>query len=224
MAVKSKRIGAPSGPRAANIAETRERILRAAIDQFAQNGFSGARIELICKNADVNPRMIYHYFNDKAGLYVAVLEHVLGQLRAEELKLDVSHSEPFDGLMKMFDFIFEHFAGHPELIRLLSAENLLEGAFLKSSVATPSVASPVVQHIETLLKRGEKSGVVRPGLDPLHLYVVMVGLSYFHKSNAHTLSIIWDTPLMAQKWQQEHKDFARAMLSTFLRPSPIKQA
>ena len=219
MAPKTKRIGAPFGPRAVNIAETRERILKAAIEQFAQGGFSGARIELICKHADVNPRMIYHYFGDKAGLYVAVLEHVLGQLRSEELKLDVSQSEPLEGLLTMFDFIHGHFASHPELIRLLSSENLLEGAFLKNSDATPSVASPVVEHIDTLLKRGEADGVIRTGLDPLHLYVVMVGLSYFHKSNAHTLSIIWGSSMTSAAWQTEHKRIARDMLKTFLRPS-----
>ncbi|MEH6727827.1 MAG: TetR/AcrR family transcriptional regulator [Hyphomicrobiales bacterium] len=218
MAPKTKRIGAPFGPRAVNIAETRERILKAAIEQFAQGGFSGARIELICKHADVNPRMIYHYFGDKAGLYVAVLEHVLGQLRTEELKLDVSQSEPLDGLLTMFDFIHGHFASHPELIRLLSSENLLEGAFLKNSDATPSVASPVVEHIDTLLKRGEADGAIRTGLDPLHLYVVMVGLSYFHKSNAHTLSIIWGSSMTSEAWQNEHKRIAREMLKTFLRP------
>lgn len=224
MAPKTKRIGAPSGPRAVNIAETRERILKAAIEQFSQGGFSGARIELICKHADVNPRMIYHYFGDKAGLYVAVLEHVLGQLRTEELKLDVSQSAPFDGLLTMFDFIYEHFAQHPELIRLLSSENLMEGAFLKNSVATPSIASPVVQHVDTLLRRGEADGSVRAGLDPLHLYVVMVGLSYFHKSNAYTLSIIWDTPLASDAWQREHKLFARKMLETFLKSMPENAA
>ncbi len=218
MAPKTKRIGAPFGPRAVNIAETRERILKAAIEQFAQGGFSGARIEVICKHADVNPRMIYHYFGDKAGLYVAVLEHVLGQLRTEELKLDVSQSEPLEGLLTMFDFIHGHFASHPELIRLLSSENLLEGAFLKNSDATPSVASPVVEHIDTLLKRGEADGVIRTGLDPLHLYVVMVGLSYFHKSNAHTLSIIWGSLMTSEAWQNEHKRIARDMLKTFLRP------
>lgn len=220
MAPKTKRIGAPSGPRAINIAETRERILKAAIVQFSQGGFSGARIELICKHADVNPRMIYHYFGDKAGLYVAVLEHVLGQLRTEELKLDVSQSTPFDGLLTMFDFIHEHFARHPELIRLLSAENLREGAFLKDSVATPLVASPVVKHIETLLQRGEADGSIRAGLNPLHLYVVMVGLSYFHKSNAYTLSIIWDTPMTSDGWQREHKRFGRDMLATYLKSPP----
>lgn len=219
---KTKRIGAPSGPRAANVAETRVRILKAAVEQFAQNGFAGARIDAICAAANVNARMVYHYYTDKAGLYVAVLEHVLGELRAEELKLDVSTSEPLAGLMAMFDFTFGHFANHPELIRLLSAENLMEGSFLKSSGATPLVASPVLKQIATLLTRGEASRVVRPGIDPLHLYVLMVGMSYFHKSNAPTLSIIWDEPLQSKAWQNQHYALARTVLMTFLQP-PAKR-
>ncbi len=52
---------------------TRARILSAATDEFAANGYSGARIEAISRAAGANPRMIYHYFGDKDGLYVAVL-------------------------------------------------------------------------------------------------------------------------------------------------------
>ncbi|MCP8882148.1 TetR family transcriptional regulator [Devosia sp. XJ19-1] len=223
MRAAKKRIGPPSGPRQLNIAETRDKILRAAIVQFAKNGFSGARIESICKDADVNARMVYHYYVDKAGLYVAVLEHVLGELRTEELKLDVSAAEPIDGLLTMFDFIFGHFAKHPELIRLLSAENLLEGSYLKTSMATPAVASPVVEHIDTLLRRGEEQGAVRVGIDALHLYVVMVALSYFHKSNAYTLATIWNDALLTRDWQNDHRAFARSMLATFLAPVPASQ-
>ncbi|MVS98963.1 TetR family transcriptional regulator [Devosia marina] len=222
MRAAKKRIGPPPGPRQANIAETRDRILKAAIAQFARNGFSGARIESICKDADVNARMVYHYYVDKAGLYVAVLEHVLGELRTEELKLDVSAAEPMDGLLTMFDFIFGHFAKHPELIRLLSAENLLEGSYLRTSVATPTVASPVVEHIDTLLRRGEAKGVVRAGIDALHLYVMMVALSYFHKSNAYTLSAIWNDALLTPVWHEEHSVLARTMLAAFLAPPPSR--
>jgi AcrR family transcriptional regulator len=215
---RKKKIGAPAGPRAVNSAETRERILKAAIGQFAQNGFSGARVDSICADADVSQRMVYHYFTDKAGLYVAVLEHVLSELRAEELKLDMSASQPLEGLLTMFDFIFNHFARHPELIRLLSAENLMEGDFLRTSAATPRVASPVVEHIDDLLRRGETEGSVRPGVDSLHLYLVMVALSYFHKSNAHTLSIIWGPKLFSTRWLRDHKRFARDLLRNFLAP------
>src|SRR5882757_7799257 len=78
-------------------APTRDRILQAAIDEFADKGFAGGRLETICTVARANIRMVYHYFQDKAGLYVAVLEHVLGELREEELKLDVDHVAPMDG-------------------------------------------------------------------------------------------------------------------------------
>ena len=76
---------------------TRERILRTAIAEFSEKGYSGARVLTICRKSRVNPRMIYHYFGGKDGLYVAVLEHVLGELRREELKLDVERHVPIHG-------------------------------------------------------------------------------------------------------------------------------
>jgi AcrR family transcriptional regulator len=219
MATVEKRMGAPSGPRAANVAETRERILKAAITQFAQHGFAGARIEAICAEADVNGRMVYHYYVDKAGLYLAVLEHVLGELRVEELKLDVSSLEPLTGLLTMFDFTFGHFSRHPELIRLLSAENLMEAKFLSASQRTPVVASPVIAHIRTLLERGEADGSIRRGIDAVHLYVVMVALSYFHKSNVYTLAIIFGPHLLTDAWQADHGVVARQALRSYLLPT-----
>jgi AcrR family transcriptional regulator len=74
----------------ATIENTRERILRVAIAEFSEKGYSGARVDVICKLSRANPRMIYHYFGGKDHLYIAVLEQVLGELRTEELKLDLS--------------------------------------------------------------------------------------------------------------------------------------
>jgi AcrR family transcriptional regulator len=204
--------------RATSSAEgTRERILRVAIAEFSEKGFSGARIEEICKQARANPRMIYHYFGGKDRLYVAVLEHVLGELRTNELKLDVAHVSPIDGMMQLFDFTYEHFGNHPELIHLLSGENLLKGRFLRRSVKTPIVASPLIKLIDELLRRGEKRGDFRRGIDPLQLYVTIVGFSYFHRSNAHTLSIIFQSDLLAPSWQSAHKRYSKEMVLRFLR-------
>ena len=215
---RKKRLGPPLGPRAENAAETKARILAVAVDHFSRLGFSGARTEAISKDADIGNRMIYHYFGGKEGLYVAALDHVLSELRSEELKLDLSGHPPLDGLLQMFDFTYGHFAGHPELIRMLSAENLMDAKFLRTSAQTPSTASPVIQQIHALIERGEAEGVIRAGIDPLHLYVVMVGLSYFHVSNAPTLGVIWQTDLSDQVWQDAHYRMARDMLSTFLQP------
>jgi AcrR family transcriptional regulator len=198
---------------------TRENILEAAIGEFSSKGYSGARVEAICRAARANPRMLYHHFGDKERLYVAVLEKVLGELRREELKLVVDHVDPIAGVMHLFDFMHEHFGRHPELIHLLSGENLLRGRFLRRSANTPTVASPVIELLDRLIRRGERQGVIRRGIDPLHLYVMMVALCYFHRSNAYTLSSIFQTDLLRRSWQAEHKRSATDMLSHYLRAS-----
>ena len=203
---------------------TRQRILSAAIREFAAEGYSGARVESICKRARANPRMIYHYFGDKDGLYVAVLEHVLGQLRREELKLEVDHVAPLTGMLQLFNFVHTHFGEHPELIPLLSGENLLRARFLRRSAKAPIVASPLIELIGRLLERGVKEGVFRSGIDPLQLYVMMVALSYFHRSNAHTLSVLFRTDLLEPAWQTEQKRNAEQMLTRFLERSAARGA
>jgi AcrR family transcriptional regulator len=197
---------------------TRERILQAAIAAFAEHGYAGARIDAICRRARANPRMLYAYFGDKQKLYVFVLEHVIGELRHEELQLEVDHIDPFEGLMQLFDFIDNHFSTHPELMHLLSGENLLRGRFLRGSSKAPLITSPLMPLIDRLLRRGERQGLLRSGLDPLHLYVVMVALCYFHRSNAHTLSTIFQTDLLAPSWQAQHKKTAGDLLAAYLRP------
>ena len=188
---------------------TRERILRAATDEFADKGLAGGRLDAICAIAQANIRMIYHYFGDKAGLYVAVLEQALSGLRREELKLRIDHPVPLEALMQLFDFIYDHFGTHPQLISLLSGENLLKAEFLKKSSRTPVISSPVLSVVRRLLARGEADGSVRPGLDPLQLYVLMVSLSYFHLSNGHTLSVIFEVDVYRLDWLADHKQMAR---------------
>ncbi len=199
---------------------TRENILRAAIDEFATHGYSGARVERIRRRARANTRMIYHYFGDKSRLYVAVLEHVIGDLRQEELRLEVDQVDPLEGLLELFEFVDRHFAAHPELITLLSGENLLRGRFMRSTAKPPIISSPLMPLIEELLRRGQREGLIRTGVDPLHLYIAMVALCYFHRSNAHTLSFLFRTDLLAPTWQSRHKKVALELLTSYLRAAP----
>jgi TetR/AcrR family transcriptional regulator len=195
---------------------TRARLLVAATAEFSANGYSGARIDAICRAAHANPRMIYHYFGDKDGLYVAVLGQVLTELRSEELKLAVDHTPPMQGMVELFDFIHDHFGRRPELINLLNGENILRARFLKRSISTPIVASPLIALIAQLLERGSRQGTFRKGIDPLRLYVMMVALSYFHRSNASTLSVIFRTNVSAPDWQHRYRRDAEVMLRSFL--------
>ncbi len=224
MATTRKKTSKAREPVARQADVTRQRILQAAIKEFAAEGYSGARVDAICKRARSNPRMIYHYFGDKDGLYGTVLEHVLGELRREELKLEVDHVEPLAGMLALFSFVHTHFGAHPELISLLSGENLLRARFLKRSIKTPIVASPLIALVASLLDRGTREGVFRANIEPLQLYVMMVALSYFHRSNAHTLSAIFRTDLLDPHWQEAQFGYARDMLTRFLVVHPSARA
>ena len=51
---------------------TRERILDAAVVEFGEHGFAGARISAIARRAGVNEQLISYYFDSKEGLYGAL--------------------------------------------------------------------------------------------------------------------------------------------------------
>ena len=66
-----------------NPQQTRQRILQAAQQEFAEHGPAGARVDQVARRAGVNKRMIYHYFDSKDGLFRAVLSSVLADAMAE---------------------------------------------------------------------------------------------------------------------------------------------
>jgi TetR/AcrR family transcriptional regulator, regulator of cefoperazone and chloramphenicol sensitivity len=59
----------------ARSAQTRERLLEAAADVFAADGFRNARIQAICRRAGANIAAAHYHFGDKEGLYAAVFDY-----------------------------------------------------------------------------------------------------------------------------------------------------
>jgi AcrR family transcriptional regulator len=217
--VDVKPAGLPARRPRRNEAQAREKIIRSATAEFARHGFAGARIARIVKNAGSNPRMLYHYFGSKSALYIAVLEHALGGLRSKELRLDVEHLDPLEGVLQLFEFMNGHFEQNRELVTLLTAENMLKARYMRKSARIRDMSSPVLDMIAKLLKRGAAGGHFAADLDPLRLYVLMVALSQFHLSNVYTLSIIFATDLSSQTWRAARKADARRMLAAFLQTS-----
>jgi TetR/AcrR family transcriptional regulator len=195
---------------------TAERILKSAIAEFAENGYAGARIDAIARGAQANMRMLYHYFGSKDALYCRVLETVFDDIRLQEQRLKLSDRPPLEAVTKLFEFTYNHFAANPLFIRILAHENLLEAKYLTRSRHVSTLSSPLLVAIREALLRGEADGVFRRGIDPLQLYVSMVALSYFHISNAPTLSHLFGTRLTAAPWKAQRRKHATEMMIAFL--------
>ena len=68
-------------------AETREAILAAAEDEFAEKGFELASAREICRSAGVNSALLSRYFGSKEALYRIVAKRLFGDLGAPLAKL-----------------------------------------------------------------------------------------------------------------------------------------
>jgi AcrR family transcriptional regulator len=67
----SKRVPRGRGQRPGT--DTKTVILEAALDQFASIGYDRTTVRAIAKQADVDPALIYHYFDTKHGLLEACI-------------------------------------------------------------------------------------------------------------------------------------------------------
>ncbi|MGH8766086.1 MAG: TetR/AcrR family transcriptional regulator, partial [Burkholderiales bacterium] len=161
-------------------------------------GLGGARVDRIAARAGANKRMLYYYFGNKEDLFLAVLEASYAQIRSAEQTLELDHLEPRAALERLVGFTWEYFLAHPEFLTLLNSENLHKGRHVARSRRVREMHSPLVAMLARILKRGEKAGVFRRGVDPVQLYISIASEGYFYLSNRYTLSSIFGRDLMTK--------------------------
>ena len=123
-------------------------------------------------------------------------------------------------MRRLIDFTFDFFGSHEHYIALLNSENMLQGRYVKQSPLIRELTVPLVDAIGDLLRRGRRAGVFRAGIDPVQLYVTIVAESYFHVSNRHTLSVMFDTDIGAPEWLEVRRAHVCELVMSTLRPRP----
>lgn len=205
---------------AAAVAEEppRARILAAALAEFAEQGFAGARVDAIAERAGINKRMLYVYVGNKEALWLATLEGAYAAMREEERRLDTCHLPPREGLEALVRFNFRYHVEHPEFVTLVNDENLQNGRNLARSHAVRDMYSPLLALIDDLLTRGRASGEFRTDVDATQLYISIAGMGYFYWSNRHTLSAIFGRALDTAEALRAREDHLVAVVLGYLRP------
>ncbi|MFD2265108.1 TetR/AcrR family transcriptional regulator [Lacibacterium aquatile] len=193
-------------------------ILAAAVQEFTEHGYGGARINEIAARADVNKRMLYHYYGGKEALYLAVLEGAYVAIRSAETRLHLADRDPVDGMRELALFTWHYFIEHPEFLSLLNTENLLKAKHLKRSARIFDLHSPLVSVIRDLLKRGADAGQFRPDADPVQVYISIAALGFFYLSNRYTLSTIFRRDLTEDKALTDWGDHIVNTVLSYLRP------
>jgi AcrR family transcriptional regulator len=205
-----------AGPR--DPERTSASILSAAVTEFTEKGYAGARIDSIAEKSGANKRMIYHYFGGKDGLYLAVLESAYVDIRTSEAELKLTDLEPVAAIERLVAFTWDYFIAHPEFLSLLATENLHKARFLKTSKRVLKLHSPLVSMISDVLKRGAERGAFRRDADPVYVYISIASLGIFYLSNRWTLSTIFARDLTDRAELRAWGAHIAAVILGYLRP------
>ena len=191
-------------------------ILDAALVEFSEKGFSGARIDTIAAAAGVSKPMIYSYYGDKDDLYAAALREAYIQIRAGEQELDLEHKTPEEAIRALVSFTLNHFRSKPWFISMLNTENLLGGDAIRRIHDVGDIQSPLIDGLRDLLDRGAADGTFRADIDPIEVYITIASLCYFPVSNRHTLRTVFKVPIDAG-WLDQRAEMIADMVLLYLK-------
>ncbi len=181
---------------------TRGRIVEAAVREFAEKGFAGARVESIGRRAGVNKQLLYHYFGGKEELFREVVERKieerLGRLEGSPGKLEELLEYHFEALYEDLDWI-----------RFLTweAADRRDDAHMEEERR-----ESVAQQIEDLREKGVR-GDLPPDLDPRYLQLAIYALTSYPVAFAQVTRMVTDqdpeSPEFREAWRGFLRRFAR---------------
>ncbi len=140
--------------------EIRERLIEAAREAFAQDGFDAASVRDITARAHANLGAITYHFGSKEALYHAVIERFATPLANRIAEISAEAGPPLERLATAMWTFMDHIWKHPEMPRLILRE-------LASDRPLPApVAGVIRRNMESFSRmviEGQADGTIRPG-------------------------------------------------------------
>ncbi len=196
-----------------NPERTKERILAAALREFAAKGFAGGRVDVIARRAAINKRMLYHYFGDKEGLFREVLRRKITERQA---LAGAAPDDPVENLPFWFDLACKD----ADWIRLLEWEGLQSGD--KRLIDEEERREAVARSLGRVRRR-QALGYVTGEFDPRHILLAVQSLTMYPLAFPQLTRLIMGRSVFDPKFRKERAEFLRQFAMAF-RPAKRRRA
>jgi AcrR family transcriptional regulator len=173
------------------VATPKERVLAAALDEFARHGVAGARVDRIARAAKTSKERVYAYFRSKEELYAAVAADQLRQV------MDSAPLDPAD-LPSYVGELFDFYAEHPDMLRLVGWSRLEPNENL-AGLGEPGAAS--LRAKLAAIEQGQRDGLLDDAFAPIDVLLLIVHLSmgWWSAVEFHTLEDPTDPDVLAHR-------------------------
>jgi TetR/AcrR family transcriptional regulator len=171
-----------SGVSAASKGE--QAILDAAVRLFSEHGFDGVSMRTVAREAGVSKSNIYHHFRSKEALYLAIMQSSAQSL-SEMIESLAEGKGAIEGRLREFARAhLTHLFNNAMTVRLMIRE-LFSGTAEMQRVMVEQVVGGIFERLITIFDKGQKAGLLRPGVDPGLCAFLILGsdLFYFQTNN-----------------------------------------
>lgn len=197
--------------------QTRDKIIQAAIAEFASKGLDGARVDEVAARSGVNKTLLYQYVGNKDDLFTAALEAAYLSIRERQKEFLAERMEPEAGVRKLVHLLLSIWVEHQEYGKLLASENFHGGKHVRRSKLIGEMYGQIVATLTDLLERGAAQGVFRKGIDPVDLYISISSLSAYYVAHQHTLNAIFHIDVLGPKRLRQREEHIVEMVLRFVR-------
>ena len=149
---------------------TRDRILAAAIEEFAARGFDGAKVDRIAHHAKVNKAMLYYHFRSKAGLFLEILRAQFGAVADAVEAVRQQGGSPEAQMRRFADTVAHQALTRPHFPHMWLREVADGGRHIDASVIREF--RRVLGTLASILAEGQKAGVFAA----VHPFTVQIGI------------------------------------------------
>lgn len=132
--------------------EKRERIINAALKEFARNGYDKASTNEIIKEADISKGSLFNYFNNKKELFMFLLDYVVEVVDKIYPEVDWNEGDLFKRMRDIGFIKLKIMKKYPQAFDFLKTVSYENSAEMKSEI------DKIGKHlIQTGLERGYKN-------------------------------------------------------------------
>jgi AcrR family transcriptional regulator len=140
----ARKPGRRPGPNA-----TRETILAAARELFAEKGYDGASLRGIARRAEVDPALVHHYFGNKEGVFIAAMRFPLDPEAVFERIADTPRERVGPVLVRTFLAVWgDPVRRDPMLAMLRSAMTNEQVATVLREFVTSTLLARAAEHFD----------------------------------------------------------------------------
>jgi TetR/AcrR family transcriptional regulator len=153
--------------------DTREKVLSAAQELFAERGFNGTSLALISKSCGISDGLILHHFQTKENLYRQVLEDLAGRYSGALVQANAAAGSPAEAMQQTLSASFD-FWKHDTAYQRISQWASLEG---RTELASQEAAltAALVRQVEGL----QKQGLIDKRYSPMVFLTMIIGPIHF---------------------------------------------